>query len=523
MSSISLVPHPTLCVPGEGSLTLGEFTYLRAPSPLVSSAEQIAKRLRKATSYEFPVAASSVDGGTRVEFIHDSGIENPEAYTLKVDADGVVIRASGAAGAFYAGQTLLQLLPPAIFDETIRHDIEWTVPFVTIEDTPRFRWRGVMLDSARYFQPASYIRKFIDLAAQHKLNVFHWHLVDDQGWRIEIKKYPRLTEIGSTRKETQVGHWFHKNRSADGTPHGGFYTQEEIASLVAYAAERHVQILPEIEMPGHAQAAVAAYPELGMGHESLGVSTIWGVHKTLFNTRPSTFKFLQDVLDEVIALFPFTYLHIGGDEAVKDQWKESAEIQAHIKELGLTNEDELQCWFIAEMAKFLASRSRKLVGWDEILEGGLGEGATVMSWRGREGAVEATKRGLEAILCDNNFLYLDYYQSESVTTEPLAIGGSLTLEKIYSYDPFSSDAELSEEMSKNLLGIQAQVWTEYIPNTSRLEYMAFPRLCAFSDVAWSGQKRPDFAHFIARLGTHLRRLDNQDVRYRAPLEWLGKP
>lgn len=519
MSRISLIPQPAIYREGAGDYGLTEDAVLAADAPLAGAAEQIARRLRSSTSYGLPIGESST-AGAAIRFVHDARIANPEGYALTVDADGVVIRASGAAGAFYGGQTLLQLLPPAVYDEVMRHDITWFAPFVEIEDEPRFRWRGAMLDSARHFQPVAFIRKFIDLMSQHKLNVFHWHLVDDQGWRLEIKKYPRLTEVGSTRQETQVGHWFHKNKTSDGTPHGGYYTQEEIASLVAYAAERHVQILPEIEMPGHAQAAVAAYPELGVESTPLEVSTVWGVHKTLFNTRPGTFQFLRDVLDEVIALFPFQYLHIGGDEAVKDQWKGSEEIQAHIKELNLENEEELQRWFIAEIGKHLQTRGRKLVGWDEILEGGLGSNATVMSWRGKEGAIEAAHRGLETILCDNNFLYLDYYQAK-VPTEPLAIGGELSLEKVYSYEPISAESALPADLAKNLIGVQAQVWTEYISTTTRLEYMTFPRLCAFADLAWRSTERGGFGEFLRRLRTHLRRLDSQDVRYRAPLEELS--
>jgi len=520
---LPLIPYPTNCRQNPGSFTLGEETRIIADAGFTAAAELIMERLRVPTSLPLVVNdGASVGEEGAIRFIEAPEIEDPEAYELRVDDGGVIIRASGAAGAFYGGQTMLQLLPPAIFDSVPRHEIKWAMPQVEIEDRPRFKWRGAMLDSARHFQPVSFIRKFIDVLAQHKINVFHWHLVDDQGWRIEIKKYPRLTEVGSRRAETQLGHWFNKRRTSDGRPHEGYYTQAEIAELVAYAAARHIQILPEIEMPGHAQAAVASYPELGLLPEAVPVSTIWGVHKTLFNTKPATFQFLEDVLDEVIALFPFEYLHVGGDEAVKFQWEESPETQAHIKELGLADEHELQCWFIRRMGEFLRTRNRKLVGWDEILEGGLGEGATVMSWRGREGAIEAAAKGMDTVMCDHNFLYFDYYQGAEAD-ELLAIGGNVTLEKIHSYRPISADEESAEALAKHMIGLQAELWTEYIPTTSRLEYMTFPRMCAFAEVAWSGDGRPGYGHFLKRLAPHLSRLDGQDIRYRAPLEHMHLP
>jgi len=353
--------------------------------------------------------------------------------------------------------------------------------------------------------------------AQHKLNVFHWHLVDDQGWRIEIKKYPKLTAIGSQRRETVRGHRTNL-LGGDGIPHAGFYTQDEIRDLVAYAAARHVQILPEIELPGHAQAAIAAYPELGLLSQAKEVSCTWGIHETLFNTQPATLAFLEDVLREVIALFPFEYLHIGGDEAVKKQWKEDPATQAHMQQLGLADEEHLQSWFIRHFETFLQQNGRRLVGWDEILEGGLAKTATVMSWRGIEGAIEAAKLGNDAIMCASPYVYFDYYQSADPASEPLAIGGNLPLEKVHSYEPIP--AALTAAQARSIIGVQGQLWTEYIPTTDRLDYMAFPRTCALAEIAWSPQSRPAFPDFLARLRPHLRRLDVQDIRYRAPLEHL---
>jgi hexosaminidase len=291
-----------------------------------------------------------------------------------------------------------------------------------------------------------------------------------------------------------------------------------VRDLVAYASERHVHILPEIEMPGHAQAAISAYPEYGLLDEAKPVSGKWGIHETLFNTKPATFEFLKDILDEVITLFPFEYLHIGGDEAIKPQWKNDPDTQAHIKELGLKDEDELQSWFIREIEIFLQTKNRKLVGWDEILEGGLAPGATVMSWRGIEGGIEAAQQGNDAIMCANPYLYFDYSQAETGENEPLAIRDNLTIEKAHSYEPIP--AELNAEQAKHIIGVQSQLWSEYIATPSRLEYMSFPRICASSEVAWSPRERPDFPHFLNRLCTHLRRLDVQDVRYRAPLEYI---
>lgn len=512
-----LVPQPSrIHSPEAPPFVLRSDTSLVAPPALHSAAEMLAARLRQATGWSFPIHANSDGGIGGIEF-RLAPQSSTEGYALQVSAAGVRITAAAPAGAFYAGQTFLQLLPPAVFDAAPRPDLKWEAPAAEIEDAARFRWRGLMVDSARFFQPIAALRKLIDVMAQHKLNVFHWHLVDDQGWRIEIKKYPRLTEIGAQRRETVRGHGA-LNLGGDGRPVAGFYTQEEVRDLVAYAAARHVAILPEIEMPGHAQAAVASYPELGLLAEARGVSCNWGIHETLFNTRPATFAFLQDVLSEVIELFPFEYLHIGGDEAVKKQWKEDAATQAHMKSLGVHDEEHLQSWFIRQIETFLRSKGRRLVGWDEILEGGLAQSATVMSWRGTEGAVAAARLGNDAIMCPNPYVYFDHYQTEGLASEPLAIGGNSSLQKVHSYEPIP--AELAPEQARSIIGVQGQLWSEYIPTPSRLEYMAFPRACALAEVAWCAADRPDFAHFLQRLRVHLRRLDVQDVRYRAPLEFV---
>lgn len=519
-SPLPLIPQPVHCVRlDQAAFVLTAETTVSAPPELLPSAEFLAARFQTSTHWTLPVNPATVaTGATRIAFqLTAEPTAQPESYTLKVTPDQVLIAAPSAAGAFHACQTLLQLFPPAVFDSAPRPDLSWTAPSVEIKDAPRFRWRGVMVDSSRFYQPVSALKQFIDVLAQHKFNVFHWHLVDDQGWRIEIKKYPRLTAIGSKRRETIRGHGS-LELGGDGVPVEGYYTQEEIKDLVAYAQARHIDILPEIEMPGHAQAAIAAYPEFGLAAEAPEVSCKWGIHETLFNVKPATFAFLQDVLDEVIALFPFAYLHIGGDEAIKPQWENDPATQARIKELGLKDEHELQSWFIRQIEAYLQSRGRKLVGWDEILEGGLAPSATVMSWRGLEGAIAAARLGNEAIMCPNPYVYFDHYQSGDPAREPLGIGGNTPLEKVHGYEPIP--AELTPDQARKIIGVQGQLWSEYLASPGRLEYMAFPRVCALAEVAWSPVGRPAFPDFLGRLTTHLRRLDVQDVRYRAPLEFV---
>jgi hexosaminidase len=518
---LPLVPQPSRAERlDHPDFVLSEAAAIHAPDALRSSAQFLADRLATCTGWDFPV--NDRTGDIRIKFNLLSTLP-PQSYQLLVAPKEILISAATAAGAFYAVQTLLQLFPPAVYDQQPRPDLKWTAPCADIEDAPRFGWRGVMVDSSRFFQPLPALKKFIDVLAQHKINVLHWHLVDDQGWRIEIKRYPKLTAIGSKRRESPRGHMAVNLRNGqslggDGKPVEGYYTQDEVRELVAYAAARHINILPEIEMPGHAQAAIAAYPELGLLAEAKPVSCKWGIHDTLFNTKPETITFLENVLTEVVALFPFAYLHIGGDEAIKPQWEQDAATQAHLKTLGLKDEHELQSWFIRQAETILKKLDRKLVGWDEILEGGLAPSATVMSWRGLEGAIESAKHGNDAIMCPNPFVYFDHYQAEDWGTEPLAIGGNSPLAKVHGYEPIP--AELTADQAKHIIGVQGQLWTEYIATPTRLEFMAFPRVCALAELAWCPAARPDFAHFLTRLKTHLRRLDVQDVRYRAPLEYV---
>ena len=429
-----------------------------------------------------------------------------EGYHLAVNKKGVTISGSDEAGCFYGIITLSQMISKQ--DESI------VVPPVEIVDYPRFKWRGVHLDVCRHFFPAEFIKKYLDIMAFHKMNTFHWHLTEDQGWRIEIKKYPKLTEIGAWRDQTMVGHYSDEPRTYDGKRHGGFYTQEEIAEIIQYATDRFITIVPEIEMPGHAKAAIAAYPELGVTGEKVKVKEEWGISPYIYNVEDETFTFLEDVLTEVIELFPGEYIHIGGDEAIKDQWKSSRAIQNKIKELGLKDEHELQSYFIKRIENFLNSKGKRLIGWDEILEGGLAPNATVMSWRGTEGGITAAKQHHEVVMTPTSHCYFDYYQSEDKENEPLAIGGFLPLEKVYELEPVPG--VLTDEEAKYIIGAQANVWTEYIATGDKVEYMLLPRLSALSEVVWTPKEKKDWADFRTRLDRQVGLYDKLEWNYRKP-------
>jgi hexosaminidase len=390
----------------------------------------------------------------------------------------------------------------------------WEIPAVMVEDTPRFGWRGAHLDVSRHFMPVEFVERFIDLLALHKLNTFHWHLTDDQGWRIEIKKFPLLTEVGAWRSETLVGRLTRDraNLKFDGVPHGGFYTQAQIRQVVEYARQRHVRVVPEIEVPGHAQAAIAAYPELGCDGPQ-EVARQWGIFiYDVFNPSEATFAFLKDVFNEVMDLFPCEFIHVGGDEVKKQAWKENPEVQARKQALGLSDEHDLQSYFIRRMETILQARGRRLIGWDEILEGGLAPNATVMSWRGEAGGIAAAQSGHCVVMAPNTYTYFDYYQSQNQESEPLTIGGFVPLSKVYSYNPVPVD--LMPEQAGYVLGTQFQLWTEYLTCPEDVEYMAFPRGCALAEAAWSPQEARDWDDFTARLTTHLKRLDGMKVNYR---------
>ena len=517
MSKITIVPAPSRVVAGAGTFVLTPETALAAVGPAAEVAALFAQQIAPATGFALPVVDVAQGDRPVIAFELDEAAAalGAEGYHLMVAPSQVTARAAQPAGLFYAAQSLRQLLPPEVFQLAPVEGVAWTMPCVEIEDVPRFGWRGAMLDVCRHFMPKDFVLRFIDLLALHKLNIFHWHLTDDQGWRIEIKKYPRLTEIGAWRKESLVGRLQHDaEMTFDGVPHGGFYTQDDVREVVAYAQARHVTVVPEIEMPGHAQAAIAAYPELGNLTEPLGVRTYWGISDNVFNVEESTIAFLQDVLDEVLDLFPSEFIHVGGDEAPKKQWRESPAAQARMQALGLHDEEELQSYFIRRMDAYLTSKGRRLLGWDEILEGGLAENATVMSWRGVQGGVAAVNAGHDVVMAPNSHTYFDYYQSDDRDVEPLAIGGFLPLEGAYAFEPVCEG--IDAEYAHHVLGGQGQVWTEYIPTPEHVEYMAFPRLCALAEAVWTLAGNRDYADFLARLEMHLRRLDALNVHYRRP-------
>lgn len=427
-----------------------------------------------------------------------------EGYKLTVDKKTITVTGH-ESGLFYGLQTLIQILP-------VEGIAPFKIPAVEIVDQPRFRYRGMHLDVGRHFQPVEFVKKYLDLMSQYKMNTFHWHLTEDQGWRIEIKKYPRLTEIGSKRKETVKGRQL-QPYTGDGIPHGGFYTQEQIKEVVAYAKSLYITVIPEIEMPGHSSAAIAAYPELACTSGPFEVITTWGVFKDIYCPKEETFKFLEDVLSEVVELFPAPYVHIGGDEAPKDRWKESAFAQEVIKREGLKDEHELQSYFIRRMEKFLNSKGKRIIGWDEILEGGLAPNATVMSWRGEKGGIEAAKQKHDVIMTPTDYLYLDYGQGDP-KNEPVHIGGYVPLKKVYNYNP--TPAELTKEEQKYILGAQGNVWTEYLKTPEAVEYMVFPRMLALSEVVWTPNDKKNYEDFLSRLSSHFPRLDKQSVNYRIP-------
>lgn len=441
------------------------------------------------------------DGGAVTRTL-DQSIAGDEAYVLDVTPERAVLRARTERGLHYGAQTVRQLVDGA-----------GRLPAVRIEDAPRFRYRGLHLDVGRHFFPVAFIKKYLDVMAAFKLNTFHWHLTEDQGWRLEIRKYPKLTEVGAWRKETIVGHARKGPKGYDGTPHGGFYTQAEAREIVAYAKARAITVLPEIELPGHSLAALASYPELACTPGPFEVRTTWGISEEVMCPSERTFAFLEDVLREVMDIFPGEYLHIGGDEAPKTRWRESAVAQEVIQREGLADEDELQSWFIRRIERFLNANGRRLVGWDEILEGGLAPHATVMSWRGTKGGIAAAQQGHDVVMCPQEDLYFDHYQADP-EREPLAIGGLTTLEETYRYEPIPP--ELTADEAAHVIGAQGCVWTEYMPTPQHVGYMAYPRALALAELAWSPREARDWDGFRARLPAALALLDRLGVGYRRP-------
>jgi hexosaminidase len=446
----------------------------------------------------------------------------PEGYRLSATPAGITIVAGGDAGAFHARTTLRQLVPPEALAPAPRGRgagggaaRTWPVPCVEIVDRPRFSWRGLMLDTCRHFFPVAFVKKYIDALAFHKMNVFHWHLTEDQGWRIEIRRHPELTDVGAWRTGTLVGRLEGEGPwEFDGVRHGGFYTQDEVRDVVAYAAERQVTVVPEIEMPGHAQAALAAHPELSCTGGPFEVSRTWGIHEEVFCAgNEAVFSLLEDVIGEVAPLFPGPFFHIGGDECPKMRWKACPKCQARMRAEGLADEDALQSWFVRRIERVVNAAGKRLIGWDEILEGGLAPNATVMSWRGVDGGIEAARQGHDVVMSPTTHCYLDYQQAEDPAGEPIAFRAYLPLEKVYSYEPLP--LELTQEQGRHVLGVQGNLWTEYVVTPEQAEYMVWPRACALAEAGWSPAGPRDRGNFEVRLAAHLPRLDALGVRYRA--------
>jgi hexosaminidase len=523
-SEPSIIPRPAVMTVGAGKFTLTSRTVIAADRADSLAARRLARDLAPATGFDLVVRFATVTSGNRIVFQRAPARDTTlgaEGYRLVVKPGVVTITSSAPAGAFYAVESVRQLLPPAIFRDAPVRGVPWTIPAVSVADKPRFSWRGMHLDVSRHFMPKEFVKKYIDLLALHKMNTLHWHLTDDQGWRIEIKKYPRLTEVGAWRSQTLVGHSPGRDTTHnvyDKKPHGGFYTQDDVREIVAYARERFVRVVPEIEMPGHSQAAIAAYPSLGNFGDTVRVWDQWGVTPHILNPSDTTIAFMQDILTEVMTLFPGEFIHVGGDEAIKPEWKASPRAQARIRALGIvpsdsTNprdfraENELQSWFITQMDKFLTSQGRRLIGWDEILEGGLAPNAAVMSWRGTQGGLAAARADHDVVMTPGSHTYFDHYQSRNTPLEP-------PIDTVYAYEPVP--AELEPQFAKHILGAQGQVWTEYIEGPKNVEYMAFPREAALAEVLWTAPDRRNFADFSARLTQHLLRLQALDVNYRPP-------
>jgi hexosaminidase len=506
---VKLIPQPALVLNIEGTFSFTTETKIqvsKGDEQLMKIASFFTNHIDQFYGIKSSVSQSEAPAKKSVflQIDEKSGL-GKEAYNLTVTPKGVVIVASAPNGLFYGVQTLIQLMPPSKKKLT-----EVILPAVEIKDSPRFAWRGLHLDVGRHFMPKEFVLKYIDYMAMHKFNTFHWHLTEDQGWRIEIKKYPKLTEVGSIRKETLVGH-DRNSKTYDNTPYGGFYTQEDVKEVVAYAAERYVTVVPEIEMPGHSLGALAAYPQLGCTGGPYEVATHWGVFNDVYCAgKEETFAFLQDVVSELIPLFPGQYFHIGGDECPKVSWKKCPLCQKRMKDEGLTTEHELQSYFVQRMEKFLNSKGKKLIGWDEILEGGLAQNAAVMSWRGEEGGIAAAKQHHFVVMTPGTYCYFDHYQADS-KTEPLAIGGFLPLEKVYSYDPVPT--ALSEEEGKYIMGAQGNVWTEYMKTPEYVEYMVYPRAAALAEAVWSPKGSKNYANFKNRMRDQLKRYDAIGINY----------
>ncbi|WP_412477064.1 glycoside hydrolase family 20 protein [Flavobacterium sp. TBRC 19031] len=501
-NSLPLIPQPGQVKIENGIFLLTDKTVIQADASSFE-AQYLQMAIKQLTGLNLKIVP--VSNGSKISLSFDvdgpaaSGVKEP--YSLTVSEKAIAIKAEYNAGFFYGIQTLLQLIP----SENKR---EIKIPCLKINDYPKFQWRGMHLDCARHFFSVAFVKKYIDYLAMYKFNTFHWHLTDDQGWRIEIKQYPKLTEVGAWRNGSMVGHY--NEQKYDTIRYGGFYTQDQIKEVVAYAQQRHITVVPEIEMPGHAVAALAAYPQYSCTGGPFEVEKQWGVLDDVFCPKEATFTFLENILSEVISLFPSQYIHIGGDECPKTRWKKCAHCQNLIREKGLKDEHELQSYFIQRIEKFVNSKGRKIIGWDEILEGGLAPNAAVMSWRGTEGGIAAAKEKHYVVMTPGSHCYFDHYQGNP-QNEPLAIGGYTPVEKVYAFNTIPN--ELSAAESKYILGAQANVWTEYITSPAQVEYMIFPRMMALSEVLWGTSNPNQYADFQKRIVQHFKRFDQEGINY----------
>ncbi|MBN8696006.1 MAG: beta-N-acetylhexosaminidase [Bacteroidetes bacterium] len=512
---LPLIPYPS-----EVKMT-GDLFFLNSNTKIVLMQENLSKEisslnehLKKYYNFELQVISNIPNDGNYI-LILQKGFDTKntsEEYELNVNNNQIQISASSEHGVFNGIQTLIQLF-------SIEKTADIIIPCVNIKDKPNYQWRGMHLDCSRHFFSKEEVKKYIDHLAMYKFNVFHWHLTDDQGWRIEIKKYPLLTEVGSKRKETLIGKpTFDKNGQPsktdkyDGKPYGGFYTQEDIKEIVAYATSKHITVVPEIEMPGHSLAALAAYPQYSCTGGPFETFTRWGVSDDVYCAgKEETFHFLEDILSEVVTLFPSEYIHIGGDECVKERWKTCANCQKRIADEKLKDVNELQSYFITRMEKYINSLGKKIIGWDEILEGGLAPNAAVMSWRGTEGGIAAAKQKHFVVMTPGKPCYFDHYQSKNKAAEPLAIGGFNPIDSVYSYNP--TPKILNADEAKFIMGAQGNVWTEYILTFSQVEYMSVPRMAALAETLWLEQNKKNFKEFSERLKIHSKLLDRKGVNY----------
>ena len=514
---ITIIPRPESVFVSRNKLLINKQTRIiyEDPNPALRlMGEQLAAFISSKSDFRPEVMpyslAESLENDIFLAINLNDSTFGDEGYRIhNTNGQLLSIQANESHGVFYGIQSLYQLFPVAFFEAKEKQS-EWEITMVNINDKARFAYRGMHLDVSRHFFPVEFIKQYIDLLAMYKYNNFHWHLTDDQGWRIEIKAYPKLTEIGGWRNETKVGHQWEEPKQFDGKRYGGFYTQDEVREIVDYAASKYITVIPEIEMPGHAMAALAAYPELGCTGGPYAVQGEWGVFDDIFCSRESTFIFLENVLTEVIEMFPGKYIHIGGDEAPKTRWKACPDCQKRIREEKLEDEAQLQSYFITRMAKFLEKYDRQIIGWDEILEGGLAPGATVMSWRGTEGGIAAAQMGHDVIMTPGSHCYFDHYQGNP-STEPLAIGGFTPLSKVYDFEPIPE--ELNAKEANHILGAQANLWTEYITDNDGVTYMILPRMAALSEVLWSPANKRDWENFYDRLPAHFVRYEDLGLKY----------